>query len=42
MEEIGRIFVSRKLALLALCETDFTGQGEVLFGGGERKETGDE
>ena len=34
MEEIGRMFVSRKLDVLALSETDFTGQGEVVFGGG--------
>ena len=42
MEEIGRMFISRKSDVLALSETDLTGQGEVVFGVGERKEIEDE
>ena len=36
------MFVSRKLDVLALSETDFTGQYEALLRGGERKEIEDE
>ena len=42
MEEIERMFVSENLDVLALSETNLTGQGKVVFGVGERKEIEDE
>ena len=41
MEEIGKMFISRKLDVLALSETDLIAQGEVVFGVGERKKIED-
>ena len=33
MEEIGRMFESRNMDVLALSETKLKGKGEIMFGG---------
>ena len=36
MEEVRRLFESRRMDVLALSETKLKGKGEVMFGGGVR------
>ena len=40
MEEIGRLFESRNLDVLALSETKLKGKGEVMFGGVKGRKSG--
>ena len=39
-EEIGRLFESRRMDVLALCETKMLGRGEVVFGNVSGRKSG--